>query len=263
MEADGLEEGEINAPGGLKVAVHAFKNTNDWEDNKENTNNYVLFGEPLKRRKLRDSSGERNSPMDTYIPPYSNLPKIDSYFPEYKSRMEWMQMLKERERKQRTIMKNRVITQSEERISYDLTPKSGSETISDEHSSSFSGSLVVSSSIRGSLLDETSQDQIIWPSWLDPAGSFSANITPLPEFQPFIQEKKILKQKKQEELKAQLGDNQLHIDVSTLKNSKGVLSGDGWMRQKDGTRLPNIFWKFIQNALPPIDPRTSIQQLSQ
>jgi len=260
MEADGLEEGEINAPGGLKLAVHGFKNTNDWEDNKENTNNYAVFGEPLKRRKIRDSSGERSSPMDTYIPPYSNLPKIDSYFPEYKSRMEWMQLIKERERRQRANMKNRGLTQSEERFNYEcITPKSGSETISDEHSSSFNSSHLVSSSTGGSMMDETSQDHIVWPTWLDPTGLFSSNITPLPEFQIFIQEKKIMKQKQQEELKAQLGDPQIHKDVSTLRISKGILSGDGWTRQKDGSRLPNLFWKFIQDTPPPTDPRITIQ----
>jgi len=217
-----LEEGEINTPAGSRSST---KVGNQWEDNKENTKNYSA--DALKRRKLFE---------------------VDTYHPEYQTRVEWMQIMKERERKERL---ERSKNCSEERFYKDDTPKSGCETISDEHSSTFS-SVIATKEL--SATDETSQHRIVWPSWLDPEGRLSATISPLAEFQPFIQQKKLEMIKEREELDAQLGDALQHVDVSHLKTAKGVLSGDGWKRQKDGTRLPNIMWKFL-NESPPQDPR--------
>jgi len=247
MEADGLEEGEIHIAGTAKANLCTVKHANDWGTNKENTDNYA--GTP-KRRKLQDAGTDRDSPMDTYIPPYANVSKVDSYVPEYKTRAEWMQILKGREKKLRTKMRS---SQGSEEMNSnnDGTPKSGSETISDEHSSTFNNRSFMTRD--SALLDEVSHDNIVWPAWLDPAGKFSQSISLAPEFQPFVQQKKILKQKQ----RAQLGDALQSIDVTNLKPSKAVLSGDGWKRDKDGVRLANIAWNFChqQQQQQPTDPR--------
>jgi len=244
MEANGLEEGEIHIAGIARANSYTAKHDSDWETNKENTNNY--FGTP-KRRKLRDTSADRTCPMDTYIPPYSDLPKVDSYTPEYKTRAEWMQILKGREKKTRIKMRTNRGSSDEINSNNDGTPKSGSETISDEHSSTFNSSFPTRDS---SALDEGSQDNIVWPVWLDPVGKLWQSIGLAPEFQPFVQQKKILKQQQ----RAQLGDALQSIDVTNLRPSKAVLSGDGWKRDKEGMRHANIAWNFTNQPLP-IDPR--------
>jgi len=105
-------------------------------------------------------------------------------------------------------------------------------------------------------LEETSQDHIVWPSWLDPSGSLSSAVSPLPQFHPYIHEKKLLKMKQREEWKSQLGDLYQWRNVSSLKLGIAVIVGDGWKRQKDGIRTPNIYWEFIKEAQSPQDPRS-------
>jgi len=239
---------------GDRLSHVSVKNGNEWNDNKENTANYS--GSDLKRRKLDESTTSiwMDVQLDTYIPPYAK--QIDSYVPKYKNRMEWLQEIKEREKKQRAGM---VQNHQEEERSFigdsmnEVTPKSGSETISDEHNASFNS--IFAGKASSLVLDEVSQDNIVWPSWLDPTGKLSANIAPPPEFQPFIQNRKKQRLKQREEIQAHLGDPLSPVNVTTLKSAKGVLSGDGWKRQKDGERLPNIFWKFLSGETQPVDPR--------
>jgi len=135
----------------------------------------------------------------------------------------------------------------------DESPRSGSETISDERTSPWSD-LVAGSRPRASLLEESHVD-IIWPTWLDPGGRLSSSVPLVPEFQPFLEEKKRQKQRHMEEIKSQLGDPLQPVDVTMLKRSKGVLCGDGWRRDKEGSRIPNIDWKFLKDEQNPVDPR--------
>jgi len=249
MEVDGVEDGEINGVPGMRTI--SPKNGIEWGANKENTSNYSDY-EP-RRKRLREFFKDPDAPTDTYYslrsPPPINARPIDSYVPEYSNRLEWLRVIQLRERKERS--RNRDEQYSSERQTDESTPKSGSEIISDEHSSSFNSMY----SSGPTLLDENSQD-IIWPAWLDPAGKLSASITPIPEFQTFIEEKKRIRLKQIEEMKAQLGEALEPVDITSLKTSKKVLSGDGWRRQKDGTRTPSVFWRFLkENNAQPTDPR--------
>jgi len=243
--ADTLEEGEINAAGIIKESF-SLKNSNEFE-NKENKKIFSGSDEPAKRRKLRDMNGETplqyHSSMD-----FSSSSSKDSYIPMYKTRSEWMQIIKRR--KQQSSMKD---NNDDNILCDDVTPKSGSETISDEHLSSFNSIANIKQSTYA-IYDEASQDNIEWPSWLDPAGKFSAKFSPLPEFKSFLKQTKEQNLKKRKEWREQIGDSLQPIDVSLLKQEKAVLSGDGWKRMKDGSRTPNIFWQFLKQE-KPMDPR--------
>jgi len=249
MEGIALEDGEINAPligengdalDGMKIQEgwgNGEKNE-DWGENEEweEEEDY----EVLKRRKL--------TPVDNYPPyayntSYSHIQNHDCFIPDYKNRQEWLMMMRERERKMRDNMRKDNFD--------DSTPKSGSETISDEHSSTFTNDNICTDGFSKPPLEDTSQG-IIWPSWLDPAGKVSSSLNPIPQFIPFMQQKE--KEKlKQREL-PQVGDLLDPIDVTNLTSAKGILVGDGW-RKRNGSRFPNIHWKFQTDSVQPLDPR--------
>ena len=166
------------------------------DNEKENTLNYAgNYTNDPKRRKLSESPR-----MDPSNP---NASKYDSYIPTYKSRIEWMHYLQERQKKERFKGMKKDLNNSSERIE-EGSPKSGSEIISDEHNSSFNSN-ATSSLSHSNFLGENSEEMIIWPAWLDPAGKISASVPPIAEFQAFIEEKKKTKAKGEGSAKSTIG----------------------------------------------------------
>jgi len=181
------------------------------------------------------------SPMNTiHIPSNSYIPKMDSYLPEYTNRTEWVKTVERRQKRMRTRTKENVGSSPNPFYHNDTTPKSGSETISDEHPPSSSPSFSPQS------FKDTSQD-ILWPSWLDPTGALSRSVTPLLSINK-------REQVKERQVTPNIGDALPPVDVTSLRPAKAVLSGDGWRRAHDGTRTASVNWHFA-NLLQPTDPR--------
>jgi len=144
--------------------------------------------------------------------------------------------------------------------------KSASERITDEYAST--SSPIVHN--REILDQNTSSEEIIWPSWL--GGSM---MPPPPRELEDISRRQKQRRLKMEEspLRDQhsIGSTQPSpsmkleikkhidlapdIDVSNMRTAKAVLSGDGW-RVMNGKRVAIVSAKFRSSSELPIDPRS-------
>jgi len=142
--------------------------------------------------------------------------------------------------------------------------KSASERITDEH-------VAMSPSVthESPRTSENASEEIVWPTWIS---AMTLNPPPNKELEELVRRQRQRKQRREEASREALPspirwdapspsnqavdrDDQMEIDVSSMKTAKAILVGSGWRALKDGRKVPIVSSQFRPATEAATDPR--------